>query len=229
MKTPLKRHGLPGVLIAFEGIDGCGKGTQIERLHARLKAEGYGDRVVRTKQPGDTKLGRGIRDLLFHSVRTHEMDADACTLLYLTAHLQMMRDIVWPALHAGKIVIADRWDAFSGTIFGSHALYEPAHPDIQTLRWKLAGCRPDLTLFLQGDPSNLLARATNRAETHEAGKAWAEAQTLERLQEAYRELFRHQDGVVIMDAELSPDTLACLVWWNVQPLLRKPWQQQRAS
>src|ERR1035438_6859193 len=63
----------PGVLIVFVGIDGCGKGTQIDLLKARLISEGLGDRLVFSKQPGGTPVGMEIRRILFETVGSKNM------------------------------------------------------------------------------------------------------------------------------------------------------------
>lgn len=186
----LKKHTLPGMLIAFEGIDGCGKGTQIDMLVEAFRREGWGDRLVMNKQPGGTKLGQAVRETLFHTVTTHNMEPDAASLLFLASHVQSLHDVVMPALEAGKVVISDRWCAYSDVAFGLHGLARPISPALVNARMALGGPEPDVLFFMHGNPATLLARATGRTtETHESGKAWANPQTLAKIQDTYFRLF----------------------------------------
>jgi dTMP kinase len=186
----LQKHNHPGLLIAFEGIDGCGKGTQIDMLADRFKGEGWGDRVVMNKQPGATKLGLAIREILFHTVTTHNMEPDAASLLFLASHVQSLCDVVIPALKAGKVVISDRWCAYSDVAFGLHGLERPISQALVDARSALGGPEPDLLFFMYGDPATLLTRAFGRAgESHESGKRWANVETLSRIQQTYHSLF----------------------------------------
>ena len=185
---------MPGLLITFEGIDGCGKGTQIELLVEAIQREGWGDRVVLTKQPGGTALGNVIRDILFKTITTHKLEPDAASLLFFASHVQALAEIVYPALKAGKIVIADRWCAYSDVAFGLHGLARPIHQSLVDFRRALGGPEPDLLFFMHGDPQTLLERATGRTtESHESGKRWAKVDTITRIQEEY---FRIFDGMM---------------------------------
>ena len=94
------------MLIAFEGIDGSGKTTQAELLNARLTREGVPNRLVR--EPGGTKLGEGVRDLLLH--RT-DLKISPVTefLLFSASRAQLVSEIVMPLLAEGNAVILDRY------------------------------------------------------------------------------------------------------------------------
>jgi len=172
-----------GALIIFEGIDGCGKGTQINLLERRLAEIGLADQVVWNKEPGGTALGEEIRKVLFETVTTHAMDVNACSLLYLVSQLQALHEVVLPALAEDKVVISDRWDKFSGTVFGLKALRVPVSRCVLLLRRELLRLTPDLIIWLRGDPDTFFSRATGRtSEVHEQGKAWADPEKLKLLQ-----------------------------------------------
>ena len=93
----------PGKFITFEGIDGAGKSTQIDRLEAWLAERGI--EVVRTREPGGTPLGEKIRDMLLFD----DMDVTAETLLFFAARAQHTAEKIAPALRRGAWVLSDRF------------------------------------------------------------------------------------------------------------------------
>src|SRR5918998_84260 len=92
------------MFVSFEGLDGSGKTTQVERLRALLEAEGRV--VVTAREPGGTPLGEQIRTLVLHG---REMTAWAEALLYAAARAELVAEIVAPALQRGDDVILDRY------------------------------------------------------------------------------------------------------------------------
>jgi dTMP kinase len=95
-----------GLFITFEGIDGCGKTTQLEAVHSLLKQRGI-DCVV-TREPGGTVIGRQIRSLLLDP--NHTEMCDTCELLlYFADRAQHVREILLPALERGCVVLSDRF------------------------------------------------------------------------------------------------------------------------
>ena len=96
-----------GVFISFEGSEGCGKTTQIQRLAARLEAAGQP--VLLTREPGGTPLGETIRYLLKYAEEGRDMVPEAELLLFAASRAQLMRRVIEPALQAGQWVIADRF------------------------------------------------------------------------------------------------------------------------
>jgi len=101
-----------GKFITFEGIDGCGKSTQVQMLADHLRSMGY--EVVVVREPGGTEVGEAIRKILL------SVELTPCTetelLLYLASRAQLSRQIILPALKEGKLVIADRY-ADSSTVY----------------------------------------------------------------------------------------------------------------
>lgn len=95
-----------GLFIAFEGIDGCGKSTQLARAAARLAGEGH--TVVSTREPGGTAIAEKIREILI-APENGEMRNECELLLYLAARAQHVREKIAPALEKGAIVLCDRF------------------------------------------------------------------------------------------------------------------------
>jgi len=96
-----------GYLITFEGSEGSGKSTQIARIADRFSEAGYD--VLVTREPGGTKIGEEIRRVLMHSDEASEMTPEAELLLFAASRAQLVREVILPALDAGKIVLCDRF------------------------------------------------------------------------------------------------------------------------
>ncbi|MGD0152905.1 MAG: dTMP kinase [Thermacetogeniaceae bacterium] len=98
--------GLRGRLITFEGVDGAGKSTQTALTAAALGQRGYD--VLVTREPGGTRLSEEIRRLLLDP-RFSEMAGSTEALLYASARSQLVREVILPALEAGRVVLCDRF------------------------------------------------------------------------------------------------------------------------
>ena len=95
-----------GLFFAFEGIDGCGKSTQVSAVRDKLVDSGY--EVVVTREPGGTVISEKIREILIDPLHA-EMVNECELLLYLAARAQHVREKIGPALDLGKIVLCDRF------------------------------------------------------------------------------------------------------------------------
>ncbi|MDR2975052.1 MAG: dTMP kinase [Propionibacteriaceae bacterium] len=132
-----------GLFIAFEGGDGSGKSTQANRLAAALEAKGH--QVRMTFEPGDTGLGRTLRQIVLHSTSPVAPRTEA--LLYAADKAQHVAEVVLPALEAGQIVVCDRY-------VDSVIAYQGAGRtlDLGEIRrlawWAVSGLTPDLTVLM---------------------------------------------------------------------------------
>ena len=95
-----------GKLITFEGLDGCGKSTQLEKTKKWLNLQGY--EVLKTQQPGGTKIGKQIRKILLNP-ENNELHPESELLLYLSDRIQHLAEKIIPAKAEGKIVLCDRF------------------------------------------------------------------------------------------------------------------------
>ncbi len=147
-----------GCFITFEGLDGSGKTTQMRLLAQALERQGHS--VLSTRQPGDTALGERIRALLLDS-KTADVAPMAEMALMFADRAQSIREIISPALTAGKIVLCDRFtdstEAYQG---GGREL--GSEPVLALHRLLCGNLQPDLTLLLLPDLDACLARARNR-------------------------------------------------------------------
>ncbi|HEX4823381.1 MAG TPA: dTMP kinase [Candidatus Polarisedimenticolaceae bacterium] len=150
--------GRRGFFVTFEGIEGSGKSTQIERLAERLRAAG--EPVVVTREPGGSPLGRRLRTLLL-AEGTGTIDALAELLLYVADRAQHLREVVEPALAQGTHVLCDR---FADATLAYQGFARGIDLDLIRLlhRTPPLDRKPDRTVLLDLDPDIGLARARKR-------------------------------------------------------------------
>ncbi len=143
-----------GIFITFEGIEGCGKSTQVERLRSYLVESGR--EVVVTREPGGCLIGEKVRDILLNP-ENRGMTALTELLLYEASRAQHVADVIRPALDEGKTVISDRfYDA--STAYQGHARGIGADKVEELNLFATAGLRPDLTIVLDLPASEGLRR-----------------------------------------------------------------------
>ena len=135
---------MPGLFITFEGPDGSGKSTQVERLAAALADRS--PMVVR--EPGGTELGERIRDLLLH--RPQGMSAEGEMYLFMAARAELLETLIKPALAAGRVVIDDRYH-------DSTMAYQGGGREIE-VPWPASFPKPDLTILLALPPQDGIGR-----------------------------------------------------------------------
>ncbi|GBU19113.1 MULTISPECIES: dTMP kinase [Methylobacterium] len=203
-----------GRLVTFEGGEGVGKSTQVERLARTLRAAGR--EVVATREPGGTERAEAIRAaLLSGAAKPYGPFAEA--LLFSAARIDHLDRLIRPALERGAVVLCDRFSdstrAYQGAAGGLDA------GTIAALeRVTLGGLSPDLTLILDLPPETGLARARARAadtggEGAEADRFEAEALAFHaRLREAFLAIAAAEPArCAVIDAGLPPDAVEAAV------------------
>ena len=141
------------MFFSFDGIDGVGKSTQLDRFCRWLQAAGH--EVARCRDPGSTPLGESVRKILLDPRQTIERRAEM--LLYMAARAQLVEEVIAPALAAGRVVVSDRF-LLSNVVYQGHA----GGLDVESL-WQIgrvatAGLEPDLTFVLDMSPEDAAAR-----------------------------------------------------------------------
>lgn len=157
--TPTPAPPTDGVFIAFEGVEGSGKSTQIARLEEALVAEGYD--VVRTREPGGSPIAERIRGLLLDP-NAEGMDDRTEALLYAAARAEHMRQVIEPALAQGKVVLCDRF-VDSSLAYQGYARGLGEDDVFEVNRWAIDGRMPDVVVLLRLDPEEGLRRVEERA------------------------------------------------------------------
>lgn len=147
-----------GFFITFEGIEGCGKSTQLDLLKRHI--EGKGRSVLTVREPGGTLLGEKVRTILLNSAE-EPIDPWAELFLYEACRAQLVANVIKPALGAGKVVISDRF--FDSTLAYQGYGRGLDKGSIEELnRLASGGLTPDLTLVIDCDPEVGLKRALSR-------------------------------------------------------------------
>ena len=188
------------MFVTFEGLDGSGKSTQVERLRAALEAAGR--EVVTAREPGGTALGEELRELVLHG---GPMTPWAEALLYAAARAELVAEVIRPALERGADVLLDRYldssVAYQGIGRGL-GLDEVLELNLLAVGGLLPG-------------PHVRARRSSRARRSRAsapGPTGSSARTPafhERVAAGYEELAAlFPERVVVLDGSLDPDALA---------------------
>jgi dTMP kinase len=209
---PADRPFPPGALfVVIEGLDGAGKTTQIERLAAFLSDTGTAPVV--TREPGGTKLGAAIRDLLLDPANA-SMAPQAEALLYAADRAQHVAEVIRPALEAGRVVISDRF-VDSSLAYQGLARGLGVGPILDISLWATEGLLPDLVVLLDlpSDVGRSRSGGTDRIESEGDGFH-------QRVGQAYWALSRtYPDRFAVIDASASADDVEAAIRRRVEPLL----------
>ena len=143
-----------GTFITFEGIDGVGKSTQLDLVYQKCLQ--FGHPVVKTREPGGTELGRGIRRLLLNP-GLKNLGAQAELLLYAADRAQHVAEVIVPALKAGKVVLCDRY-LDSTVAYQGYGLGRDPVLVRQINELAVEGVLPQLTLCLDEELERALKR-----------------------------------------------------------------------
>ena len=201
--------------ITFEGGEGAGKTTQMQRLAGRLG--GIVGEVVTTREPGGSTGAEQIRNLLVNGP-PERWSAETETLLMYAARRDHIERFIEPALRHGAWVICDRFHdstrAYQGAAGGaSAALIDALEHNV------LGGLKPDVTLILDLPVDIGLGRASKRADGEERFETKGH-EFHERLREAFKLIARKdKDRCCLIDAEGPPDLIEARVWAAVQERL----------
>jgi dTMP kinase len=202
-----------GLFVSFEGGEGVGKSTQVARAAAWLRGQGHD--VVETREPGGTVLGQELRRLVLDPAG--QITPRAETLIYAADRAHHVETLIQPALAAGRAVLTDRYIdstlAYQGagrglTVGGARVI----------TAWATGGLLPDLTVLLDLDPREGLARAGARSSFDRL-----EAASLE-FHDAVRAGFlalaeEAPDRYLVLDASAGPDEVAARVQEELRRLV----------
>ena len=209
-----------GHFITFEGIDGCGKTTQMRKLIDRMRHAFYD--VHESAEPGGTAIGMQVRRILLDSAN-QELSPTAELLLYFASRAQNIDQWIKPAIAQGRIVISDRFT-------DSTLVYQGAGRGLSTetiLQLHEIACRgtnPDLTIIIDIDLETSLARAKKRnkvlSDQNQPDETRMDEQAVDfhrRARDAYAELAKKESGrISVIDGRRSIDAIAEDVWDTVR-------------
>ncbi len=208
MESTVQKRSLKGAFITFEGIDGCGKTTQARLLAEKLRERGV--TVLDTREPGGTRIGTRLREILIDP--EHTAMAPMCELmLYLADRIQHLREVIRPAMARGHTVICDRYhdatvayqkygrgldfSVVDSLIAREIGLTPPTHTFWLDTSLETARARIDSRNRTEGSPD---AEGESRLEREESAFH-------RRVEEGYRILHREQPGRILrIDGEQEP-------------------------
>ncbi|MGI6747445.1 MAG: dTMP kinase [Anaerovoracaceae bacterium] len=203
-----------GLFITFEGPDGSGKTTQIDRLEAFIINKGYD--AVLTREPGGTTIGEKIREIILDKNNT-EMEYMTEALLYAAARAQHVSQVIKPALEEGKMVICDR---FMDSSIAYQGFGRGLGDSVRVINeYAVNGCFPDITFLLKLDP--------------EIGKIRIKVEDRDRLElekleyhkvvfRAYEELEKlYPERIIGIDANRSIDEISNEIQFHIEGLMDK--------
>jgi dTMP kinase len=195
--------------ITFEGSEGCGKSTQVQRLTARLDRAGVPHLV--TREPGGTEIGESIRELLQFAPQGVGMTPSTELLLFEASRSQLVREKIKPALEHGLCVISDRF-------FDSTTVYQGVARKLdrqiveQLNAFAVGDCRPDVTFVLDVDPGIAHSRMRHTARRPDRMEQES-TEFYEQVREAYRELAaREPNRIVLIDGSRPEDNIEDEIW-----------------
>lgn len=240
LKIPVpSSHRTGGLFIAFEGVEGSGKSTQVKRLVESLQAEGRD--VVVTREPGGPPVAERIREVLLDP-NSAGMDARTEALLYAAARAEHVQRVVMPALNEGHVVICDRF-IDSSLAYQGFARELGDHDVGEINRWAVEGVLPDVVVLLDLDADEGLRRIAERARRRSGmpkasgprplrlGEDWRAQAAADRIESenpefhrrvaaGYRELARRDRGrFIVVDGQADAGSVARQVRTALHPWL----------
>lgn len=197
-----------GIFITFEGGEGAGKSTLIQKVFEMLKEKGL--QVIKTREPGGTSLGEKIRELLLHQ-KEASIGATSELLLFLASRAQHIEELLLPHLNQGDVVLCDRFNessiAYQGIAQGVGFDRTKALCDLSC-----GGLQPDLTFILDLNPE----KGMDRIEKMD--KEWDRLENLkisfhQKVREGYHLLAEKEpDRIYLLDATQSKEKVFSEAW-----------------
>lgn len=202
-----------GLIITLEGIDGCGKSTQLRLLEESLKLNAVP--YIAVREPGGTTVGEDIRQVLLHN--NYHLTLQTEMLLYMAARSELIERVIIPALMSGKLVVCDRFTdstlAYQG--YGGGANINM----IRYLNKKVtAGISPNLTFLL--DLSVEEAALRRGSETDRMEKM--DICYHRRVRRGFLEIARSEpQRVIVIDAKKNAEEQGRIIWHHLEAMLNE--------
>lgn len=209
---------MAGAFITFEGIDGCGKSTQLRLLASELRVRGLD--VVTTREPGGTPLGQKLRAVLLDV--QEQVDPLTELLVFAADRAQHVRTLLLPALATNKIVLSDRYADATVAYQGSGRGFRPEVIQ-EIVQLATEGLTPDLTLLFDLSVAESALRTRRRMKAKHSDRLDREHSAFhERVREAYLEIARaNPQRVHVINARGSVHETQQVVMEIVLPFLQE--------
>jgi len=215
------RRGMKGVFITFEGPEGSGKTTQAARLAERLRT--HGCEVIAVREPGGTRVGEAIRNIVQHDSTGEPIEKETEVLLFAASRAQLVRRVVLPALRRGAWVISDRF-ADSTTAYQGYGRGFDIRIILEINAFAMGEAVPDITFLLDVDVQTGFQRLYSRslAGNHVHDRIERETAAFhERVRNGYLEMAkRWPERFRVLDTRQPEDEVHEQIWRFVEPFLQ---------
>lgn len=199
-----------GFLISFEGSEGSGKSTQISWIADRFEDAGY--EVVVTREPGGTPIGEEIRHILMHAAEALSMMPETELLLFAASRAQLVREVILPAVNAGKIVLCDRF-MDSTTVYQGVARNIQSEPVHLINTFAVGHMIPDVTVVIDLDAEVGMDRVRHRANDLPDRMEKENIEFYQKVRNGYLMLAKAMpERFVVVDGELPREELGEAIW-----------------
>lgn len=193
---------MKGLFITFEGIDGCGKSTQTALCREWL--EGMGREVLMVREPGGTKIGEKIRELLLDK-KNSSMAPMTELFLFEAARAQIVEETIKPAIASGKVVICDRF--FDSSFAYQGCARGLGHERVTRLNMDATGgLAPDITFFLDISVADAIKRRNSRGEEKDRIESAGDA-FQEKVRDGFVRAASEDKRIVTIDAASAPEII----------------------
>lgn len=206
---------MSGQFIVIEGLEGAGKSTAVGVIEGVLTTAEIP--FIQVREPGGTPLAESLRELIKQPWEEN-VSAEAELLVMYAARIQLLRNVIMPALNKGVWVIGDRHDLSSQAYQGGGRQLGSAL--LQTIRdISLGSFRPDLTLYLDIDPELGLTRARGRGQLDRIERE--DLSFFQRTQARYLELAQQDQRIQVIDASQQLSQVECAIRSAIQQHVEK--------